>query len=164
MIPITIHEVTVEEAALIKSLSYKIWPVVYDYMISPKQIDYMLQQMYSIESLTEQFNQGHRFYIAYAGESPIGFASWNAIDKSKAKLQKLYVMAEWHGHKVGYRLLQHIEQLIKSEGYSELLLNVNRNNKSIAFYERYGFIKTETVDLDIGNGFFMNDYVMMKKL
>ena len=32
------------------------------------------------------------------------------------------------------------------------------------FCEKAGFKIKETVDLDIGNGFYMNDYVMEKEL
>ena len=45
-----------------------------------------------------------------------------------------------------------------------MFLNVNRHNESsIAFYEKIGFRKVYTEDNDIGNGYFMNDYVMEAK-
>lgn len=160
----TIRKVTSDSIDIIANLSRRIWPVVYDYMISKEQIEYMLNLMYSQESLLNQFRDGHQFYLAYVNESPVGFASWSAIDQQKAKLHKLYVLAEWHGKKIGFELLNHIEQEVRNKGYKALYLNVNRNNKTIAFYERYGFTKKETVDIDIGNGFYMNDYVMMKEL
>jgi hypothetical protein len=37
---------------------------------------------------------------------------------------------------------------------------VNRYNKAKDFYEKAGFKIIETVDIEIGNGFYMNDYVM----
>jgi len=37
---------------------------------------------------------------------------------------------------------------------------VNRYNKAKDFYEKAGFIIKETADIEIGGGFFMNDYVM----
>lgn len=33
-------------------------------------------------------------------------------------------------------------------------------NRARGFYERLGFNVTETVDIPIGEGYFMNDYVM----
>ena len=39
-------------------------------------------------------------------------------------------------------------------------LNVNRNNKAVTFYEHMGMHKDRQGDFPIGNGFFMNDYIM----
>ena len=43
-------------------------------------------------------------------------------------------------------------------------LQVNRSNfKAINFYFKKGFVIESAADFDIGNGFFMNDFVMIKK-
>ena len=39
-------------------------------------------------------------------------------------------------------------------------LNVNRNNKALLFYERMGMRKLREGDFPIGNGYYMNDYIM----
>ena len=40
-------------------------------------------------------------------------------------------------------------------------LNVNRNNtKAIRFYEHMGMHKVSQGDFPIGNGYYMNDYIM----
>lgn len=44
------------------------------------------------------------------------------------------------------------------------LITVNRNNDAKRFYERRGFEIIKEADFDIGNGYFMNDYVLEKKL
>ena len=36
----------------------------------------------------------------------------------------------------------------------------NRNNKAVGFYQQMGFTIRETADIEIGNGFYMNDYIM----
>jgi ribosomal protein S18 acetylase RimI-like enzyme len=43
-------------------------------------------------------------------------------------------------------------------------LNVNRNNKALGFYQKFGFVILREEDIDIGNGYFMNDYIMVCKL
>ena len=65
-----------------------------------------------------------------------------------------------HGKGVGKILMNEVVNLTSKEGGQSLQLNVNRNNKAKDFYLKAGFNIKETVDLDIGNGFFMNDYVM----
>ena len=39
-------------------------------------------------------------------------------------------------------------------------LNVNRGNKALLFYERMGMRKLREGDFPIGNGYYMNDYIM----
>ena len=53
---------------------------------------------------------------------------------------------------------------IKQHGATALQLQVNRNNKAKAFYERLGFTVIDYQVFDIGHGHFMDDYVMEKKL
>ena len=60
--------------------------------------------------------------------------------------------------------MDHISKEVQQQGALVLQLQVNRNNKAKSFYEKIGFKVIEEADFDIGNGFFMNDYVMGKKL
>ena len=43
-------------------------------------------------------------------------------------------------------------------------LNVNRENRAIRFYEHMGMHKARQGDFSIGNGYFMNDYIMSMEL
>lgn len=45
-----------------------------------------------------------------------------------------------------------------------LELNVNRNNKALHFYEHMGMKKLREGDFPIGNGYYMNDYIMGKEI
>jgi hypothetical protein len=40
--------------------------------------------------------------------------------------------------------------------------NVNRYNNALAFYQKLGYEILKEEDIDIGEGFFMNDFVMLK--
>jgi ribosomal protein S18 acetylase RimI-like enzyme len=53
----------------------------------------------------------------------------------------------------------------KNAGFAKLRLNVNKYNaKAIKAYQRNNFVTVESVKIDIGNGFFMDDFVMEKEL
>ncbi len=43
-------------------------------------------------------------------------------------------------------------------------LNVNRFNSAVEFYLKKGFKIKEEVDLEVGQGFYMNDFVMRYEL
>ena len=57
-------------------------------------------------------------------------------------------------------MLQYIMNEISLKGLTYLELNVNRQNTAIGFYKKLGFKIIAEEDIPIGNGFFMNDYVM----
>ncbi|RYD70869.1 MAG: N-acetyltransferase, partial [Sphingobacteriales bacterium] len=44
-----------------------------------------------------------------------------------------------------------------------LQLNVNKNNKAKDFYLKAGFTVKEPVKIDIGGGYFMDDFVLEYK-
>lgn len=43
-------------------------------------------------------------------------------------------------------------------------LNVNRSNPAVAFYEKMGMYKASQGDFHIGNGYYMNDYIMAMEI
>ena len=149
---------------LIRELTFKVWPQTYAATISKEQIDYMLEMMYSETSLQQQMDDGCQFIIAYDESEPFGFASYQETGPSVFKLHKIYVLSSQQGKGTGRFLIDYILTNIEQRGATALQLQVNRQNKAKNFYERLGFIVIEETDFNIGNGFFMNDYIMEKKL
>lgn len=145
-------------------LAQQIWPVTYGAILPEGQLDYMLDMNYSPESLNDQITKlHHRFLIAELDEDAVGYASFSASeDEGVYKLHKIYVLPQTQGLGVGRALLDFVTEQILEEGASALRLNVNRYNKAKDFYEKQGFSVTKEVDIEIGNGFQMNDYVMEK--
>ncbi len=155
-----------EDLLTIRSLADHTWPTAYGDIISAEQISFMLEKMYNKGELLEQMRNGHHFILASELNEDIGFAGFSVIDSETQtfKLHKLYVLPKMHGKGVGKLLMNEVVSSVKAQGGKFLQLNVNRDNKAKDFYEKAGFKIKETVDLDIGNGFYMNDYVMEKEL
>ena len=81
-------------------------------------------------------------------------------------LQKIYVLPYYQGAHCGSFLFREAVKYIK-EIHPEpcmLELNVNRNNKALHFYEHMGMKKLREGDFPIGNGYYMNDYIMGKEI
>lgn len=153
-----------KDLPVIQEIARLTWGPAYGSIISQEQIDYMLEKMYNKGVLLEQLLEGYVFLIAEINAKDVGFASYSVTDPINKiyKLHKLYVLPECHGKGVGKFLINEVLDKIKAAGGLRLELNVNRENKAKDFYESAGFTIKETVNLDIGNGFFMNDYVMQK--
>lgn len=155
-----------DDLAVITNLAERIWPDTYRAYLSEEQLRYMLDLMYNRGELLSQMQNGHVFLIASIEDEDVGFASFSVVDAEKRvyKLHKIYVLPATHGKGVGKVMMNEVVNMVKRSGGTTLQLNVNRNNKAKDFYEKAGFTIKETVDLDIGNGFYMNDYVMEKQL
>ncbi|HWC53519.1 MAG TPA: GNAT family N-acetyltransferase [Chitinophagaceae bacterium] len=160
----SIRNATTDDISLIRELTFKVWPQTYAAIISKEQIDYMLDMMYSETSLKKQMAEGCQFVIAYDDNEPVGFASYQETEPQLFKLHKIYVLPTQQGKGTGKFIINHIVEKIKSKNAKALQLQVNRYNKAKSFYEKLGFFVLKEINLDIGNGYFMNDYVMQLSL
>jgi diamine N-acetyltransferase len=159
---LNIKKVGVESIPLIQELTMQVWPQTYAGSLSQDQIDYMLNMMYSTEALQQQMNSGMQFIVASFNDQPVGFASYGPTEKeNEYKLHKLYVITSIQKTGAGKGLLKYIMNDVQQNGCTHLILQVNRENENaIGFYKRMGFTKEYEADFDIGNGFYMKDYVM----
>lgn len=162
----TITEATIDDIIIIQSLIQLIWKPTYKHILSDAQMDYMLDLMYFTEVLEEQFGEGHIFLLIYSGDRPVGFAGYQNNHKPEGicKLHKLYVLPDVQGQQLGKQLFIEVKKQAIEAGQKKLLLNVNRYNKAADFYKKLGMEIAEEVDVEIGNGYFMNDYVMSIEL
>ncbi len=164
---IEIKPVGIESAETIRRLAHEIWPVAYGDILSSAQLKYMLEKFYSIASLRHQIaTLQHHFLFILENKEPAGFASFSVHEENPAifHLNKIYVLPGRQGKNMGKELLDFVTEKIKEAGATSLQLNVNRNNKALHFYEKQGFKIIREEDIDIGNGYFMNDYVMERKV
>lgn len=161
---LTIRHAAPQDAELIRTLALRTWPATYQKILSPVQIRYMLQLLYGIESLKKQMAEGHHFIIVYNNAIPIGFASYSETAPTVYKLHKLYLLPRQQGRGSGRFVIGQVINDILPKGATLLRLNVNRYNPAKSFYEKLGFEVKGEEDIDIGMGYFMNDYVMEKKI
>lgn len=160
----TIRDASSNDIPLIRELTFKVWPQTYATILSNDQIDYMLDLMYSPASLEKQMNEGCRFLVINNNEEPVGFASYQEISPTVFKLHKIYVLISQQGKGTGKFLLNYIIDRVRESGGKSLQLQVNKDNNAKTFYEKLGFTAIEKIKLDIGNGYFMDDYIMQKKI
>ena len=159
---IEIRTADISDLETIRKLAYKIWPSAYEKILGKAQLDYMLCKIYSASSLQHQFSVlKHQFILVFEDKKPIGFAAFSAhINPFVYHLNKIYVLPDQQGKNVGKQILNYVINEIKKTGATSLQLNVNRHNKALHFYEKQGFKIIRKEDIDIGEGYFMNDYVM----
>lgn len=154
-----------EDINTIGWLAQQIWPFAYKDILSQDQLRYMLQLIYTPDSLKSQMEKSEIFVLAEHDDEPVGFASYSATTTNGvAKLHKLYVLPNFHGKGLGKALLNFVTQEVLLLGATSLRLNLNRYNRAKQFYERNGFSVVGQEDVDIGNNYYMNDFVMEKSI
>lgn len=141
----------------------------YKGIISTEQMDYMMDMMYSYESLIRQMMEMNNTFLLLRDEISDkyeGFISYelNYNCQCKTKVHKLYINPLFKGKGLGRLLIETVFEQAKANKNTFLTLNMNRANSSYGFYKHMGFEIADTVNIDIGNGFLMEDYIFIKRL
>lgn len=160
-------EASTEEIFIIQSLSDRIWPSTFLDILTQEQIVYMMDMMYSTDSLEKQMKEsGHHYLLAKDDDEYLGYVSYelNYKNSGTTKIHKIYVLPSTQGKGIGRLFIDTVGDIAKTNNDSKLSLNVNRFNKAIDFYQRIGFEIIGREDINIGNGFLMEDYIMNKTL
>lgn len=164
---IQIRKAGLEDIALINALGRSSFFPTYTPFISEAQVSYMFEMMYAPAALENQISEkGHIFLIAAEEGENKGFVSFelNHDNKKECKIHKLYILPDKQGKGIGKALLGGVVQYALQAEQEAITLNVNRYNKALHFYERNAFCIDGEEDIDIGGGYYMNDYRMRKDL
>ncbi len=121
--------------------------------------------MYREDILSAEMNSGHQFLVIYYQGKAAGYASYSRLAPGSIyKLHKIYLDTRLQGRGLGKWLLMDVLYRVKAAGGEFLQLNVNRHNKARGFYENMGFSILREERLDIGGGYYMDDYIMEIRL
>jgi diamine N-acetyltransferase len=162
-----IRPATLDDIPTIQQIAADTWPIAYGEIISSAQISYMLEMMYSTSALTTQMTtRGHHFLLAILNSDAVGFASYelNATPHQQCKLHKLYCLPQSQGGGVGAQLVGHVADAAIAANQHAIMLNVNKHNKALGFYQRLAFAVVDEEVIDIGEGFLMDDFVLERGL
>lgn len=162
---ITTRKASLQDLPEIESLAHTVWKEYYPSIISMMQIEYMLHKMYSQQSLKEQIEvQQHDFTLACDDNKIISFISISPdIAPHECFLNKFYTHKNYRGIGIGKILFNHITKDLINKKLDTIRLVVNRKNEdAIGFYKKLGFKIEAEKDTDIGKGYWMNDYLMVK--
>ena len=163
----TLDPLTAADFETVAALGAAIWRKHFIGMISREQIDYMVSGRYTPEKLSRYLDAPDRWFRLLRVEGrPVGYCSYALAElPGEMKLEQLYLLGEMRGRGLGGKMMDEAEAAARAMGCATLMLTVNRHNaEAIAVYEKRGFAVREEVAADIGNGFVMDDYVMVKAL
>ncbi|WP_298553500.1 GNAT family N-acetyltransferase [uncultured Algibacter sp.] len=148
--------------SLIETLADTIWREHYIPIVGKPQIDYMLDKFQSVMAIEKQVEDGFEYFSIFYNGTLVGYISIKQ-ETNALFLSKIYVLSYYRGKKIGKTAMEFIEQKANIYQLKNIRLTVNINNtNSIKAYEKIGFKNVGPLVTDIGNGFVMDDYEMVK--
>lgn len=74
----TIRKARIDDCGLINQMAGEVFPATYQEILSPGQLDYMMDWMYSPENIRKQMEEeGHVYFIAYEGDEPCAMSPYS---------------------------------------------------------------------------------------
>ncbi|MEC3908574.1 GNAT family N-acetyltransferase [Tamlana sp. 2201CG12-4] len=146
----------------IESLADTIWRAHYIPIVGKPQIDYMLDKFQSVNAIEKQVIDGFEYFILNHSNIPVGYIAIRP-EVETLFLSKIYVLSHYRGQGIGKLAMDFVKQKAKTYDLDKIRLTVNINNtNSIKAYEKLGFKNIGPLVTEIGNGFVMDDYEMVK--
>jgi GNAT superfamily N-acetyltransferase len=163
---VRVAPVTETDVERVARLAAEIWWRHYPGLISAGQIEYMLEQRYDPALIRAELQRHDLWWDKLeVGRTMVAFDSCFRTDAATVKLDKLYVHPAHQRRGYGGFLIDHVCDRARGQGCSQVVLAVNKGNRSaMAAYLKYGFTVAEAVVKDIGGGFVMDDYIMVRRL
>ncbi|WP_338086520.1 GNAT family N-acetyltransferase [Negativibacillus massiliensis] len=163
MATIKLQQVTdKEQICQVAQLADEIWHEHYQNILSPEQIDYMVERYQSVQAITEQLEQGYHYLLALEDGQPCGFCGYHR-ETDRMFLSKIYIRKDFRRRGIASAFLKQVTE--ESQGLAAIYLTVNKHNAgSIAAYQHFGFETIDSVVTDIGHGYVMDDFIMQKSL
>ncbi|MBS1549857.1 MAG: GNAT family N-acetyltransferase [Bacteroidetes bacterium] len=151
------------DIAIIQDLARQSWQHAYKDILSLEQMEYMLSNFYSREVLENQMEEmpNYQYFLLKKDQEFLGFIGVEFhYEENTTKLHRLYLLPQTHGFGYGQLALDFLKNKSLAHGNRRIILNVNKYNSAIKFYEKQGFTIYDEGVFDIGNGFVMDDFLM----
>ena len=156
---IEIKKISEDEIPILSELATSILREHFDPIIGKAQNDYMLEKFQSISAIKEQFKKGYLYYWVKYENKNIGFLGFFPVE-NKLYLSKFYLLKEYRGKKISKKMLEFLINYAKDRKLISIYLNVNKyNDLATNVYKHLGFVIIREEKNDIGNGYYMDDFV-----
>ncbi len=159
-----IRKALLSDIPIIKAIAEKAWRPTYDHILTEQQTIYMLDLMYNSLTLENQIKDNIAFFMVDLDRETVGYFALETINDQIVKLHKLYLDPTQKQKGLGSKIIQYIKDWTFENQRERIILNVNKNNSAVHFYQKMGFTIIEELILDIGEGYVMDDYVMQLNL
>lgn len=153
-------KVTIREINTLQSISRQTFSETFSSSNSEENMKMYLEEGFSKEKLMQELEDEHTvFYFATCNDAVIGYlklnfgASQTELKDAKAvEIERIYVLKEFHGKKVGQILYDKAVEIATQKKAAYVWLGVwEENPRAIRFYKKNGFVAFDTHLFKLGD-------------
>ena len=142
---IEIRRINRDEWPAAKRLVYR---VAYDIFHVQRPLEEMIEmyeakgQLQDLDDIQKNyFENGGIFLVPTYNNAIIGTGAIRKFENQICELKRLWLLTEYHGHGLGYRMLQELLGFAREKGYKRMRLETDSvaQSRAVEFYKRIGF-------------------------
>ncbi|TJZ61769.1 GNAT family N-acetyltransferase [Sphingobacterium olei] len=169
---IILHKVTLNDIEQLQKIGRETFSETFSRSNTEENMKKYLAEGFSVETLTDEVNnENSAFYFALSENKVVGYlkinfgASQTELKDEKAiEIERIYVLKEFHGKKVGQILYGKAMEVAQQKGADYVWLGVwEENPRAISFYKKNGFIEFDRHVFKLGDD-EQTDIMMKLKL
>jgi ribosomal protein S18 acetylase RimI-like enzyme len=145
-----INKIGIEQIDQLQQIGRHTFSETYAESNSAENMAKYLEEAYSYEKLSVELNDPNSiFYFAVMDQNVIGYLKLNfgasqtdLKDNNALEIERIYVLREFHGRKIGQLLFDKAIEVAKVQHVAYVWLGVWKENKrALQFYTKNGFIE-----------------------
>jgi ribosomal protein S18 acetylase RimI-like enzyme len=160
MASMTIKKASTEDLETIQNVGRETFYETFAKHNSEDEMQKYLDESFASEKLIKELTTlDSQFFIAWEGESPIGYLKLNSgkaqtelQDENSIEIERIYVKSKYHGKKMGQILYDKALEIALQEKKKYLWLGVwEENVRAVNFYKKNGFVEFDKHIFKLGN-------------
>lgn len=172
MTDIKIQKVSIDDIAQLQSIGRQTFYETFSAANTQENISKYLNEGFSIEKLTAELSdENTAFFFATFQQNVIGYLKLNfgqsqteLQDNNAVEIERIYVLKDYHGKKVGQLLYEKAIEIAKMNNANYIWLGVwEENPRAISFYKKNGFVEFDKHIFRLGDD-EQTDILMKLKL
>lgn len=157
---IEIRKVTLNDIKLLQEICRVTFSETFSAGNTEENMVKYLNEGFSEEKLiAELLDRNSEFYFAFLDERVIGYLKLNSgksqtevKDDTAVEIERIYVLKDFHGKKVGQLLYEKAIQVAKTSNADYVWLGVwEENPRAISFYKKNGFVEFDKHIFKLGD-------------
>lgn len=170
--PITIRKAELSDMATVQQIGRETFFETFAQANTEADMQTYLTENFSDAKVSAELSHpDSQFFIAWDLEAPVGYLKINAglaqtepQGETALEIERIYVLSDYHGKKVGQRLYEQALAVAHQQNKTHLWLGVwEENPKAIRFYEKNGFVTFDKHIFQFGDD-AQTDLLMKKEL
>jgi putative acetyltransferase len=142
---ITIRRIEPHEVTIAKDLIYRVAHQVFRDTRSLEESVAFYESKGTLKDMNDiqqtYFDNDGIFLVMTDSDQIIGTGAVRKLDDTNCELKRVWLLFEYHGKGLGYRIIQELLTFAREKGYRRMRLETDRDDQSRAYelYRRLGF-------------------------